>query len=251
MRREIAHYTQGPGIDEPLAELRSGVTSFYEAEGLGSITSLSNSAGALAQTYTFDSFGNQTASSGSLTNPFRFTAREFDPETGLYYYRARYYDPAVGRFLSEDPIAFEGGVNFYSYVANNPINAIDPFGLCEPSQDIKTCLEKVFGQPVDKVIIEENIKPPDYKWSATTRRNKIIIFVPCDTFFSNPDTYLEEYYHVLNQWNTGRLSRLKYAIEYVKHGYEKNKYEKEAQDWVKQHREEFEKCLQQCKPPAK
>jgi len=67
-------------------------------------TSLSNGTGSLAQTYTFDSFGNQTASSGSLTSPFQYTARESDPETGLYYYRARYYDPVVGKFLTEDPL---------------------------------------------------------------------------------------------------------------------------------------------------
>ena len=89
--------------------LRSSTTSYYQADGLGSITSLSSGAGALAQTYTFDSFGKQTASSGSLTNPFQYTARESDPETGLYYYRARYYDPSAGRFLSEDPIDFAGG----------------------------------------------------------------------------------------------------------------------------------------------
>jgi hypothetical protein len=59
------------------------------ANGLGSVTSLSTSGGAIANTYTYDSFGNLTASSGSLTNPFRYTAREFDSETSLYYYRAR------------------------------------------------------------------------------------------------------------------------------------------------------------------
>ncbi|HUI75085.1 MAG TPA: hypothetical protein VLX32_09080, partial [Candidatus Acidoferrum sp.] len=87
----VARYSQGLNIDEPLAMLRSGATDFYEADGLGSVTSLTSAAGALAQTYTFDSFGKQTASSGSLTNPFQYTGREFDPETSLYYYRARYY----------------------------------------------------------------------------------------------------------------------------------------------------------------
>jgi uncharacterized protein RhaS with RHS repeats len=93
----VARYSQGLNIDEPLAMLRSGATSFYNADGLGTITSLANTAGSLAQTYTFDSFGKQTASSGSLTNPFQYTAREFDSETSLYYYRARYNDPNVGK----------------------------------------------------------------------------------------------------------------------------------------------------------
>jgi hypothetical protein len=89
----VARYTQGQNIDEPLAESASGATSYYEQDGLGSVTSLTNGSGALAQTYTFDSFGKLTNSAGSLTNPFQYTARESDPETGLYYYRARYYDP--------------------------------------------------------------------------------------------------------------------------------------------------------------
>ncbi len=125
----VARYSQGLNIDEPLAMLRSATTSFYQADGLGSITSLSSGAGALAQTYTFDSFGNQTASSGSLTNPFQYTARESDPETGLYYYRARYYDPNVGRFLSEDPQGFPGGdFDLYRYVWGRPLSYRDPIG---------------------------------------------------------------------------------------------------------------------------
>lgn len=62
-------------------------------------------------------------------NPFRFTAREFDAETGLSYYRARYYDPTTGRFLSEDPIEFHAGIDFYRYVGNNPTTLDDPSGL--------------------------------------------------------------------------------------------------------------------------
>ena len=126
----VARYSQGLDIDEPLAELRSGVTSYYEADGLGSITSLTNSAGAVANTYNYDSFGNLIASTGTLNNPFRYTGREFDPETNLHYYRARYYDPIAGRFLNEDPIGFTGGINRYAYTLNNPALWIDPFGLC-------------------------------------------------------------------------------------------------------------------------
>jgi RHS repeat-associated protein len=123
-----ARYLQDLNIDEPLAMLRSSTTSYYQADGLGSLTSLSNTSGALANTYVYDSFGNLTASTGSLTNSFRYTGREFDTETGLYYYRARYYDPQPGRFLSEDPAYFRSGPNFYAYSLNNPINLRDPSG---------------------------------------------------------------------------------------------------------------------------
>jgi RHS repeat-associated protein len=124
----VARYSQALNIDEPLAMLRSGATSYYNADGLGSITSVSNVAGALAQTYTFDSFGKQTNSAGSLINPFQYTGREFDSETGLYFYRARYYDPASGRFISEDSLRWRGGTDFYRYTRNNPIDFRDPSG---------------------------------------------------------------------------------------------------------------------------
>ena len=84
-------------------------------------------------TYTYDSFGNLTASTGSLTNPFQYTARESDPETGLYYYRARYYDPSAGRFFSEDPIGFSGGINFYEYAGNAPTMLVDRTGFQKSS----------------------------------------------------------------------------------------------------------------------
>jgi RHS repeat-associated protein len=126
----VARYTQTENTDELLAMLRSSAASYYEQDGLGSVTSLSNAAGALAQTYAFDSFGKQTASSGSLTNPFQYAGRELDSETGLYYMRARYFDPQAGRFLSEDPIETDGNdLNFYRYVENNPVGFLDPTGL--------------------------------------------------------------------------------------------------------------------------
>ena len=124
----LARYTEG-GMDEPFAELRSGTTSYYEQDGIDSVTSLTNSAGALANSYTFDSFGKLTGSTGTLINPFQYTGREFDSETGLHFYRARYYDQTMGRLLSEDPLEFAGdGPNFYAYTLNNPVNYVDPMG---------------------------------------------------------------------------------------------------------------------------
>jgi len=126
----VARYSQGLNIDEPLAMLRSSATSYYHADGLGAVTSLSSAAGSIANTYTYDSFGKPTASTGSLVNPFQYTARESEAETNLYFYRARYYDQTSGRFLSEDPLGFKANtVNFYGYVRDNPVNSTDPMGL--------------------------------------------------------------------------------------------------------------------------
>jgi len=151
----LAKYTQGEEFDEELAELRSGATNYYESDGLGSISSVSNSLGALANTYAYDSFGKLTASTGTLPNPFQYTGRELDAETGLYFYRARYYDPIGGRFLSEDPAAFEAGENFYPYAGNNPVIFSDPFGLqssvppgCSPPF-AAPCGPPAYGPPTD------------------------------------------------------------------------------------------------------
>jgi len=190
----VARYSQGLNIDEPLAMLRSSATSFYNADGLGSITSLGNAAGTLAQTYTFDSFGNQTASSGSLTNPFQYTAREFDPETGLYYYRARYYDPIAGRFLGEDPTRFVAGFNFYTYTENDPANYIDSWGLCP--DDVRKILnaarnavndmtlngQRIYGGALNNLISSERrLNPftlPPYKGCGEQMDNVINKITP-------------------------------------------------------------------------
>ena len=79
-------------------------------------------------TQSYSAFGESRAATGSTNNGLKYTGRELDNDSGLYQYRARYYDPAVGRFISEDPKGFGAGVNFFAYVDNNPINANDPSG---------------------------------------------------------------------------------------------------------------------------
>ncbi len=154
----VARYTHGPGIDEPLVMERdlnadttfeTGERFFYHTDGLGSITDLTGPTGTVSQAYGYDSFGNIiSAKCGAQTftgveavrtalgnpavcvpNPYTYTGREFDPESGLYYYRARYYDTQMGRFTAADPLGFAAGVNSYTYVNNNPINYTDPTGL--------------------------------------------------------------------------------------------------------------------------
>jgi RHS repeat-associated protein len=125
---QTLRYVHGSGIDRPLAQRDgAGVVSYYLADHLGSIVLITNSSGATTLTREYDPWGNQLQ--GSASSGYAFTGREWDSETGLHYYRARYYDPKLGRFLSEDPIGLGGGLNLFVYVLNRPVNWIDPFGL--------------------------------------------------------------------------------------------------------------------------
>ena len=90
---------------------------------------MTSSTGTVTGTYTYSPYGETTAT-GTGSTPFDYTGRENDGASGLYYYRARYYSPALGRFISEDPIGLRGGgLNFYAYASGNPISRTDPLGL--------------------------------------------------------------------------------------------------------------------------
>ncbi len=118
-------------VDTPLCitDVDTDESYYYHRDYLGSIVALSDSAKNVVESYTYDVYG-KTLKLSTLTtgNPFAFTAREADDED-LYFYRSRYYDPTIGRFLSEDVVGFlSGDFNWYRYVGNNPINYIDPEG---------------------------------------------------------------------------------------------------------------------------
>jgi len=117
----------GPGIDDKIRQTDANRNLYYVSDHLGSTTALTDQNGSVIEQQTYDSFGNSTGS--SLTR-YTYTGREFDSDTGLYYYRARWYDPQVGRFISEDPIGFDADdVNLYAYVGSDPVNDNDPLGL--------------------------------------------------------------------------------------------------------------------------
>ena len=121
-------YVHGPGMDEPAIQVTAGgVLSFFHSDFQGSIVALTNNSGAVTNKYTYSPFGESAVLSGTI---FGYTAQRYDAETGLYYYKARHFSPALGRFLQTDPIGYAGGdLNLYAYVANDPVNFRDPLGL--------------------------------------------------------------------------------------------------------------------------
>jgi RHS repeat-associated protein len=127
------HYTYYPGTDRPHSLGTTAARYYFLTDGRGNVGGLMNSGGsAVVAQYRYTPFGDSAYTSGTLANNVRFAGRELDPETKLYYNRARYYDPKLGRFLSEDPIGLAGGINQYAYAGNDPVNARDPSGLyCE------------------------------------------------------------------------------------------------------------------------
>jgi RHS repeat-associated protein len=128
-------YVHGPGIDEPLARrsVVAGQTVFFHIDALGSIADVASAGPTVevSSAYRYDSYGNPLL--GANSSGFAFAGREWDAETGLYFYRARYYEPTQGRFVSEDPIGLLGGSHYYLYVRGNPLLWVDPLGLVEGS----------------------------------------------------------------------------------------------------------------------
>jgi RHS repeat-associated protein len=118
------------GVDEVFQRTDSSGTVAPLADALGSTIALADSAGNLTTTYSYDPYGNTTMAGASSVNPSQFTGRE-NEGNGLYYMRARYYSPLLGRFVAEDPLGFQaGGANLYAYVSGDPVDFSDPSGMC-------------------------------------------------------------------------------------------------------------------------
>jgi RHS repeat-associated protein len=117
----------GLGIDQVLARTDSAGTMSLLSDALGSTLALADASGVLQSRYNYEPYGQTTPSGAASDNSVQYTGRENDG-TGLYFYRARYYDPAKGRFTQTDPIGLAGGINTFAYVAGNPVNLVDPTG---------------------------------------------------------------------------------------------------------------------------
>jgi RHS repeat-associated protein len=133
----IATITHDESIDRPLSITNANGTFYYHRDHQGSIIALTDSSGQVVESFTYDNhYGTIVDHTKTIetNNPYAYTGRELDTDE-LYYYRARYYDPQIERFLGEDPIGFDSrDFNFYRYVANSPMNLNDPTGLCNGFQ---------------------------------------------------------------------------------------------------------------------
>jgi RHS repeat-associated protein len=127
-----ATYVHAQDVDSPLLMLREGRRYFYHADRLRSVSLLTDESGRVMQSYRYAAFGQPQSEPQTPANPFTFTGRELDRATGLYYFRARWYDASTGRFLSRDPAPPQTedarSFNPYLYVLNSPLGYVDPWG---------------------------------------------------------------------------------------------------------------------------
>ena len=153
-----AGYIPGLVVDRPVLMDRGGTVSYYHYDGSGSVIAMTDAFGTVAESYAYGPYG-ESADGDLIGNPYRFTGRRLDAETGLYYYRTRYYDPVTGRFLQADPAGFIDGLNLYAYVRNDPLNFVDPFGL-EPGQSYYTPEDaaEAFVRETNPISIRDNVE---------------------------------------------------------------------------------------------
>jgi RHS repeat-associated protein/uncharacterized delta-60 repeat protein len=166
-------YLHGPDVDEPLAEEdASNTTRWMLADHQGTVRDVVDSSGTGTAHIAYSAFGDVISPIDPLSAPrFGYTGREMDPETGLYFYRARYYEPTIGRFISQDPLEFDGGdSNLYRYVSNGPANARDPSGLLEEGHGARTSPYKFPWHSLSEV--EDELKTHEGWWGGAYLTDK-------------------------------------------------------------------------------
>jgi len=192
----LRKYIYGTRFDEPVCMIDvadSNAVYYYHFDGLGSVVALSNSNGDSCQSYEYSVYGQVAASDPNfIANPYMFTGRRFDIETGLYYYRARYYNPHIGRFMQTDAVGYGAAMNLYSFCRNNPLAFVDPSGNLPFSRDgsdvivtndpCDPCKPKVFDRHLDRNIFNKAYKTID-------EAEKCPFFIREDNPFHWPGTY--------------------------------------------------------------
>jgi len=140
--------------------LAYAVHSYYHTDGNGNVTMLLNASQQMVAKYLYDPFGNTLAMSGTLANvnTYRFASKEWNAQTGFYYFGRRYYDPNLQRFVNRDPLAENGGLNLYGYCGNNPVSLIDIMGLCPWYDDLLSDI-KDLGKTALNYEIQRELAP--------------------------------------------------------------------------------------------
>jgi RHS repeat-associated protein len=147
------------------------------------VTELLNQSGGIVKTYRYDAFGNILQETGPTWNRgFTYTGRERHYRSGLYYYRARWYDAQTGRFITQDPILWGGGINLYGYVGNNPVNYYDPYGLSEVYIEINR-LDYLNDCVIGKITVDS--VPLGYTLELPWKGNrKYVSRIPAGSYFA-------------------------------------------------------------------
>ncbi len=129
VREYVWGQNMGGGIGGLLDLKQSGQDYSYLYDGKGNVTALIDGSQSVVATYTYDTFGNLMNKTGTLNQPFQFSTKQYDEKTGLSYYGYRFYSPALGRWITRDPLGETGGINLYGFVGGNPVSIVDPYGL--------------------------------------------------------------------------------------------------------------------------
>lgn len=214
----LRRYVHGPGVDEPLvwyegAALGSAGRRYLFANHQGSVIAVADAAGALLKVKSYDPYGIPGGISNGKFDPysrFQYTGQIVIPEVDLYHYKARAYSPTLGRFLQIDPIGYDGGINLYAYVGNDPVNFTDTKGL-SPGDSYATKNEAAIAaiKDINPKSIEQNVEyagriyefrfKEGFSYTAPNKGNKdssfpgICIFKDCIAYYHTHAAYDPKY----------------------------------------------------------
>jgi RHS repeat-associated protein len=147
---------KGAGIGGLLALYENEESYYYLYDGKGNVGAVIDSNQLVSAFYHYDTFGNLMQQSGTLSQPFQFSTKRYLANVGLNYYGYRFYNPSMGRWMNRDPLGEAGGINLYGFVQNNPVNAIDPWGLTQ--QDIDVAV-KIIKETQNDLRFPKNVDP--------------------------------------------------------------------------------------------